>query len=990
MEEKTENNVNEKVKTDVKKNNKKTTRIVIVLCAIVFVALVAFVNFRGSYLEISEIGEQYLSIFWKNANMLLKTFTINFICLFLIIFVVNLRIKSGLKPFFEEEKKEMPKLMNKSIAFVGAAIISLVTSKIIMDNGISFFNAATFGKLDSIFGLDISFFMFQKPFIELILQYGLLLSVGMIIYTVFYYIFVFNKFFDGVNRETVKNSKLIKQVLSGLKIATIILAGIILMRTFNIGNEKFITIKGQEKYSLYGAGLSDLSIKLWGYRIATFAVIFAVFRGVKYFKKESAKQVLVSVLIVPAYLVGLLVVLIAFQLVYVTPNELDKEKIFISRNIENTKEAYNIDIEEISMQEGGKTVTEEQINHNSNIVNNITIVNKDTVLSELNSSLTSKKYYSYLDSQIQLYNIDGKDRLVYVTPREILSSTKSRTYNNKTYEYTHGYGTILTSATTVDEKGNLENIQKGFSTDDEVLKINQPRIYFGMLTNDTAVTNSKSNQEFDYPVLDSTIAENTSYNYDGEAGQKLNFGDRLILSIKEGNIKLALTNNIDKNSKILTNRNVLERAKTVMPYLVYDENPYMVVSDEGDLVWVIDGYTTSNAYPYSQKSIITIDGEKREFNYIRNSVKVLVDAYDGTVKFYITDSTDMIAQTYRNAYPELFAAKEDKIPEAVSNHFVYPELLYKIQADVLQRYHSVQADVLYRNDDVWEIASSTTKTKNSKFSKDGKAMQDIETFSTMVKQDGEDRLGKVMLYTLEDKQNIISYLVGTTEKDKQTLKVYKFSEDTNILGPTQVNAQLTQDESIAAEIGTLNVAGTKITKNIAAVPVDNTLVYVVTFYQQNLNEADALPTLKKVIVASGNKMAIGNDIESALKKLVSQYAYDIEFESTDTVNDLISAIIKANANLQKSTQDGDWEMMGKDMQKLQLLIEKLKTVYEKENVEKDNQSFLDSLFNREEDTLNENIENNIIENNETVVNKLNNEEDISNKVQRLNEVLTTR
>lgn len=447
-----------------------------------------------------------------------------------------------------------------------------------------------------------------------------------------------------------------------------------------------------------------------------------------------------------------------------------------------------------------------------------------------------------------------------------------------------------------------------------------------MQTNDTVVTKSKDKKEFDYPILDSNIAENAENTYEGSAGLNLNFLDKIILAIKEGDLKLAFSGNITKDSKILTNRNIIKRAETVMPYLMYDENPYLVVNDEGKLIWVLDAYTISNRYPYSQKTIIRENSTtKLELNYIRNSVKVLIDSYDGTISFYITDRTDPIAMAYRNIYPDLFVDLEEEIPADISEHFVYPEYLYNIQADIIARYHNIQPDVLYRGDDIWETA---TYNAGKVITKTG---TDITPYYTMLKLTDKEKaeLGLVLPYTPSGKQNLISYLVGTYDNSSNSkLTIYKYQADDNILGPMQLDTQLEQDATITKEIESLNVNGTKITKDIVIVPMDNTLLYVEPIYTQYINEEDALPTLKKVVVASGNKVAIGENLKQALANLVSQYAVNIEVENTDTIEDLMNTIIKANHNLTTSNTSNDWEMMGKDVKRLQELIVKLEKLVE--------------------------------------------------------------
>ena len=389
-------------------------------------------------------------------------------------------------------------------------------------------------------------------------------------------------------------------------------------------------------------------------------------------------------------------------------------------------------------------------------------------------------------------------------------------------------------------------MQKGFEDTNDVVSITQPRIYFGMETNDTVVTNSKDKKEFDYPILDSTYAENAENSYDGKAGLSLNFIDRIILAIKERDLKLAFSGNVTSESKILTNRNIIKRAQTVMPYLMYDEEPYLVITEEGKLVWVLDAYTISNDYPYSQKTTIReTSTSKLELNYIRNSVKVLIDSYDGTISFYITDRTDPIAMAYFNIYPDLFADLEEKIPADISEHFIYPTYLYNIQADIITRYHNIQPDVLYRSNDIWEIATYNT----------GKVMTktgtDIMPYYTMTKLVNEEnpKLGLVLPYTPQGRQ--IAYLVGSYDNSGNSqLTIYKYQADSNILGPMQLDTQIGQDEIVTKELETLNVNGIKVTKNMTIVPINNMLLYVESIYTQYINEQDALPTLKKVIVAS--------------------------------------------------------------------------------------------------------------------------------------------
>lgn len=916
----------ENVKTESKPIKKKS-RMYLVLLFLALTAVVMYVIYRGNYLEILELGENYLPIFWRNIAYMSITFIVNFLVLFILIYLTNRKIKNGLKPFFDEEKRKMPKILNKSLAFILSILVSGLTTSVLLDKVMLCFNSAGFGINDPIMNYDIGYFVFQKPFIEFILLYAMGIVVGLTIYAALYYIIAINHYFDGVNRETLRKSPLIKQALVNLRVLAVLLGIFIIIWTQNIGTQKFMTLEQDSiAYSLYGAGVADTTIQLWGYRILAVVIIISIFIAVKYIKLKQTKKILLSLMAVPIYMISMFLVLFAFQAFFVNSNELDKEKLNIAANIDYTKQAYNINVEEVNLKDEG-TLTKSDIVNNSKLLDNIALVNRDIVLQDLNALQTNKGYYAYRNTQIAQKTINGEKKLVYISPREIISS--EGTYNNKTYEYTHGFGGIVTSATDIDEKGNLVNLQKSFSNDDNILEITEPRIYFGTQTNDTVVTNSKTKKEFDYPITDKGNTKNAENTYNGNAGLKLGFLDRLILAIKERDLKLVFSSDVTDESKILINRNIKERAKTLLPDLIYDENPYIIIDENGKMLWVLDAYTTSNNYPYSQKIIIDTDYGRKEVNYIRNSIKVLIDAYDGTINFYITDKTDPIAMAYYNLYEGLFVNKDTQIPEYISNQFIYPEFLYKIQAELITRYHDVQPDVLYRNDDVWSIATNNISKVSTKTG------TEIEPYYTMVQtvEKSDPELGLVIPYTPYNKQNMLAYMIGTYENGQPQLKIYKYPSDSNVLGPMQLNTQLEQDERIASELESLNTTGTKITKYLIAVPIDNKILYIEPIYQQYINEADSVPTLKRVIAASGNKVAIGNTLKESLTNLVSQYAVDIEVENTDNVDDLIDAIIRANDNLKDSSQNGDWTMMGKDMDKLQTLIEQLNKLVEEQKKE---------------------------------------------------------
>ena len=918
-----------------KKNSKARKSLVLLFIALFFVF--CYIELRGSYLEFLELGQNYTNIFKTNMIYRYGIMAVIFVGLYFIIYMTNRGIKKGLKPFFEREKKEMPKLPNKSLALVISAIASFIMSSALMQKIILIINGTSFAIQDPMFGLDISYYVFQKPVIEALILYYIIFLVSLSLYMALYYVIVFNRYFDGVEGKMLKESLFMKKLSRNALLIIIGIAAITIINTQNTMFGKILTVN--EDIDIIGAGMTESTIKLWGYIIFAFVIVVFSYRALKYFKQGNTSKVLKNLAVIPGYLVTLFVVMVVFDLMFVNSNELDKEKKYIAENIENTKNAYNISIEETSLQNSG-TITNQEVENNENVINNIPIISKDVVLKTLEDSQTVTGQFNYPNVSVAKYEVNGKEELVYVAPREIVNS--GRTYNNKTYERTHGMGEIICLATECTENGTIQYVQKDIEGQDNKIKLSEPRIYFGTQTKDTVITNTKNKEEYDY--TDENGTEHV-FTYDGKAGLKLSFLDKLILGIKKGDINLAFSGEVTSDSKVLINREIKTRAKKALPYLIYDENPYTVITKEGKIVWVLDAYTVSSNYPYSQYSTIEYDGIREKINYIRNSVKVIIDAYDGTMSYYITDRNDPIAMAYRNVYQDLFVGLDESIPEDISSHIVYPEFLYKVQAEILKVYHNVKPDVLYRADDLWDISkyNSVKSTKST-----GTYML---PYYTMLKTSDGEKLGLVQVYTPNEKQNIISYLVGTTEKDSNQLKLYKFSADSNIVGPMQLDKQIEEDEAISTEINTLNVTGTKITKEMVIVPIDNTLLYVEPIYQTMLNESK-VPILKKVVVASGNKLAIGNDLKQALSNLLSKYAVDIEVENTDDVEGVIEAIIKANKNLTESNKNNDWEMMGKDVKKIQELISSLEKLKEQEDKKKEELEKINNSSNTT-NTLNE-------------------------------------
>ena len=900
-----------------------TLRRILVTAFLIICVIVAYINFRGSYLEYKELGENYLKTFLTKEKYQYSVLIINFILVYIIMYFTGRSIKKGLKVFFEQENKKMPKLPNKSIAIVVSIIESLIVQQKFTPNIILCISNTSFREVDPIFNLDVSFFMFIEPLLKMTILYFMVILIGVIIYTFAYYVIVFNKYFDGIDRETLKQSTAMKMLYRNIELIAIGLCAYILVCSMDIVFDNFLTTDNGIK--LAGAGLVDSTIKYWGYNILAVVMLMSIFRAVNSLKNGNQSKILKDLMAVPIYLVGLFVVMIGFDIIFVNPNEFDKERKYIESNITTTKKAYGIDCDLESIDYTG-TITESEVEKNENIINNTTIVDKQTVLDNLNETQAGSGYYTYKTAKIASYEVNGSKKLMYVSPREIVNNR--RTYNSKTYEYTHGYGLIFTSSTESGLEGQIKYIQNDITgKNDDVVKISEPRIYYGLETNTTVVTNAKGKKEFDYS--DEQKDYETSYN--GDAGLKMNFFDRLILGIKEKNIKIAFSGSVTSESKVLINRNIIKRAKLALPDVMYDNNPYTVVDENGNIYWVIDAYTISSSYPYSTYTEIEYNGQKRSINYIRNSIKVIINSYTGDIKYYITDRTDPIAMAYRKVYPELFQDLDAEIPKTIQEQFIYPEFLYNVQSTMLEEYHNTKADVLYRSDNTWEKVTY----KNNAQSTSSKNKNILKPYYTMVSNsNGEETIGLIQIYTPKNKQNISSYLIGAVENGQNKLVLKTLHSDTSILGPTQLDTQIAQDDTIQNQIESLSVTGAKVTRNMIIVPIENTLLYIEPIYQTLVNESN-IPALKKVIVASGNKAAIGNNLQEAVQSLISKSATKIELDSIDDMTGLIDSIIKANDNLSDSLESNNWELMGTDIQKLQSLI---KTLKKRTNEEKKNES----------------------------------------------------
>ena len=430
----------------------------------------------------------------------------------------------------------------------------------------------------------------------------------------------------------------------------------------------------------------------------------------------------------------------------------------------------------------------------------------------------------------------------YLSAREIDEEKISNTWINKHLKYTHGYGAAVSMVDTVTASGQPDVIEGNIPPETNVaeLKIDRPEIYFGELSKDYVIVNTKE-AEFDYP----DGSENKYTEYEGNTGIKLNLFNRALFAIREGNVNILVSSNITSKSKILYVRDVVRRVEKIMPYLAYEEDPYMTIVD-GKLYWILDAYTTSSKYPYSEP-YNTDPNAINPTNYIRNSIKVVVDAYDGSTNFYIVDEEDPIAKTYQKIYPKLFKSSSE-ISEELKPHLRYPNAMFKIQAYVYSKYHMDEVKVFYQKEDLWDIAHQIYGTEDVEMD------PSYYVFNLPDTEEGAEFINMVP-FTPKSKQNMTAIMMGRNDGDNYgQLIVYTMPKNKTIYGPMQIEAQIDQNTEISKEFSLWKQSGSKYKRgDLFVIPIGTSLLYVEPVYLEATNQA--IPEVKRVIVAYQDKIA---------------------------------------------------------------------------------------------------------------------------------------
>lgn len=668
--------------------------------------------------------------------------------------------------------------------------------------------------------------------------------------------------------------------------------------------------------AVYGAGFTDINITLWVYRaIMVLAVVAAVGFAIGISKRKLKPAIIAPILMLVIGLGGTGAAILVQNLI-VTPDEINKESKYLERNIEYTQYAYDLNDVDMKSFAATEDLTGDDISNNMETISNIRINDYAPTKTFYNQTESIRQYYSFNDVDVDRYNINGEYTQTYLSAREIDEERISDTWLNKHLKYTHGYGVTLSRVDKITSSGQPDVLIGGIPPQSSVeeIDITQPEIYFGELTNNYVLVNT-SEEEFDYPDGNS----NKYTKYKGDAGIKLNLVNRFMFAVKEKSLKMLVSSNIKGDSKIVINRNIAHRVKEIMPYLEYDSDPYMI-TENGKLYWIIDAYTYTSMYPYSEPY-----SADYTTNYIRNSVKVVIDAYEGTTDYYIVDEEDPIAQTFKKIYPDLFKDL-DQMPDEIKSHIRYPNMLLNIQAKVYQRYHMNDVKVFYQNEDLWEIADEIYGMKEQKMTPNYYIM----------KLPGEENAEFVntIPFTPKDKKNLMGLLVARSDGDEYgKLVLYQMPKSKTVYGPMQVEAQIDQNTEISKEFSLWNSSGSNYNRgNLFIVPIEDSLLYIEPVYLEATNSS--IPEVKRVIVVYGDRIAYESTLAEALNSLFGEgSAVESEGNSDSSSSsssdaslsqsEIIDKAQEAFENAQQAQQDGNWAKYGQYLDELQKYLNML-------------------------------------------------------------------
>ena len=757
-----------------------------------------------------------------------------------------------------------------------------------------FLNYVNFGFVDPIFRNDIGFYIFVLPFYNFVLGILLFLLAAILTITAVTYLFTiktkkapkpdikegmsfgFEQPFQQIKIEIPKKGRSHLAFLGGLLL--IIFAAFFYLKRYSI--------LFSQRGAVFGAGFTDITITLPLYTILAALTVITAFIAFAYIYNQNTKLLVGSIALILVVSFGGNIVAGAVQSLYVQPNEFNLEEPYIKQNIKHTLFAY--DLNNVDTRDFPVTydLTINDINKNKATIDNVRLWDWRPLLTTNRQIQLFRTYYEFLDVDVDRYKLDNKLRQIMVSPRELDQNQladKAKTWVNEKLVYTHGYGVVVSPVNKVSNEGLPELFVKNIPPKIEYkeLRIAQPRIYFGEQSNDFIVVNTKSN-EFDYPLGNKNVF--TSYN--GTDGIKLsNILKKAIFSTKLGSLNLFISSAVTKESKVLLNRDIIERATALAPFLQYDTDPYVVIND-GKLFWIIDAYTTSNEFPYSENIGI---------NYIRNAVKVVIDAYNGNADFYIIDKEDPLIQNYAKIFPKLFKDFED-MPNGLKEHIRYPEDLMRVQMRIYGTYHMKDPQVFYNREDVW-------RTPNEIYSSNE---VELRPYYIILKLPDAEKEGFFLITPLipRGKENMVAWFVAHSDPDNYgKLEVFRLSKQELTYGPMQIEARIDQDTEISQLLTLWDQQGSEVIRgNLLTIPLEQSFLYIEPVYLK-ASAAGALPQLKRVIVAYEDKVTMEKTLQDALEVIFKGKIGKAKKKESVQMPETMPEKFKQASDLYKESQD---------------------------------------------------------------------------------------
>lgn len=782
---------------------------------------------------------------------------------------------------------------------------------------LKFQHRTAFGDVDPIFGRDIGFYFFTLPLLENVSQLLRLFLLVAFAGTLLLYLLRGGIRFAG-------DGLLIE------KLPRIHLFSLAALFFLNIALRTWLEMPGllySKTGPMTGASYTDVAARLPMLKVEIgVALLVALLAIASAFMSRLYPILLGLGLYVLAIFIGSWLYPSTVQRFSVAPNELAKETPYIIHNIAATRKAFALDRVEEREMSGDAVLTAQDIQENQSTINNIRLWDQRQLLDVFTALQEIRPYYEFQSVDNDRYRIGNEMRQIMISPRELsIGSLQTRNWINERLTFTHGFGLTLGPVNQVTPEGLPNLFIKDIPPASSIpsLAITRPEIYFGELTEDPVYVKTTA-KEFNYPSGE----ENVYSNYDGTGGVSIgSYWRKLLFSTRFGDMKLLLSSDITPESRVLFHREISERLSRIAPYLLFDKDPYLVIS-EGRLFWIADAYTHSNLYPYSEP----IRDGNVVMNYIRNSVKAVVDAYNGTVTLYIADPADPLIQTWSKIFPGSLKPLAE-MPADLRSHLRYPEDIFRIQSAVYSTYHMDQPQVFYNKEDLWETATISGS--------DGKPRL-IEPYYTIMKLPGEKQEEFILMqpFTPRNKDNLASWMTARADGENYgKLLVYRFPKQKLIYGPKQVVQRINQDAEISRQISLWDQRGSQVIfGTLLVIPIEEALIYVQPLYLQAPN--GRIPELKRIIVTTGNRIAMEETLEASLNRifgnapakppteetLASGAANPTQQQAALPPAETGSLASQAKTHYDRAIQaqrDGDWARYGEELKQLGAVLEQM-------------------------------------------------------------------